>query len=71
MGGYSKTTNTYRRLQKLNALRKFLMGGSVTLATGQPGYGSERAKVILSSGGDLVFIKGPIFVVLNNVSTIG
>lgn len=69
MGGYSRTTNTYRRLQKLNSLRKFLMSGGVTLATGQPGYGSERARVILFSAGDLVFIKGPIFVVLNNVRT--
>lgn len=66
-GGY-KTTITYARLQRLNSLRKFLMSGNVTLATGQPGYGSERAKVVLSSATDLVFIKGPIFVILQNVS---
>ncbi|KAJ9101540.1 hypothetical protein QFC20_005233 [Naganishia adeliensis] len=66
-GGYSGTTNTYRRLQMVNNLRKFLMSTDVTLATGQPGFGSERAKVVLSSATDLVFIKGPIFTVLNNV----
>lgn len=67
-GGYSRNTNTYLRLKRLNALRKFLMSSSVTLATGQPAYGGERSKVVLSSATDLVFIKGPIFVILNNVS---
>jgi hypothetical protein len=68
MGGYSRTTNTYKRLGKLNTLRKFLMSGTATLATGTPGYPNERSRVMFSSQTDLVFIKGPIIVYLNNVS---
>jgi hypothetical protein len=68
MGGYSRTTNTYKRIGKLNTLRKFLMSGTAKLATGTPGYPNERSRVMFSSKTDLVFIKGPIIVYLNNVS---
>ena len=68
MGGYSRTTNTYKRLGKLNTLRKFLFSGPVKLATGTPGFPHERANVLFTSRHDLVFIKGPIIVVLSNVS---
>lgn len=70
MGGYSRTTNTYKRLGKLNSLRKFLFSGTVKLATGAPGYPHQRAIVLLTSQNDLVFIKGPVIVVLNNVSAV-
>lgn len=68
MGDYSTDTNTYKRMQKLNALRKFLMSDKVKIADGALSYLEDKSKVVLSSTTDLAFTKGPILVVLNNVS---
>lgn len=67
MGDYSTNTVTYRRLQRLNYLRKFLMSNNVKVEGGAT-YLANKSKVIMSSATDLAFTKGPILVVLNNVS---
>ncbi|KAJ9101539.1 hypothetical protein QFC20_005232 [Naganishia adeliensis] len=65
MGDYSTNTVTYRRLQRLNYLRKFLMSNNVKVEGGAT-YLANKSKVIMSSATDLAFTKGPILVVLNN-----
>lgn len=68
MGDYSTNTKTYKRLQKLNALRKFLMSDKVKVPEGGVTYLADKSKVVMSSATDLAFTKGQILVVLNNVS---
>lgn len=64
LGDYSTNSKTFKRLQKLNALRKFL--ASDKAAGGS--YLKETSKIVWSSKTDLAFSKGPILVFVTNVS---
>jgi hypothetical protein len=67
MGGYSTETNTYKRIRYLNAIRKFLMSEKATPGNDGQSYLADQGKVVLSTKTDLVFSRGPVLVVLNNV----
>lgn len=61
LGDYSTNSKTFHRLQRLNALRKFLTSNKAAAT-----YLSEKSKVVMSSRTDMVFTKGPVLVVLTN-----
>jgi alpha-amylase len=67
MGGYSTETNTYKRIRYLNAIRKFLMSEKATPDDDGKSYLADQGRVVLSTKTDLVFSRGPVLVVLNNV----